>query len=75
MAIKKVIDKTKLVLSVETGESNEKGPILRSVTTTRIKTGASDEVLFSAGTAIGSLLAHDLAALHRVDTATLERED
>ena len=75
MAIKKEIDKTRLVLSVETGETNDKGLVLKNVTVTRIKTGAADDVLFAAGKAMGSLLAHNLNALRRVDTATLSEGD
>lgn len=75
MAIKRDIEKTRLILAVETGESNENGPVVKNVTITKIKNGADDAVLFAAGDAMGSLLAKNLSAVRRVDTVALSDGD
>lgn len=68
--IREVVD-SRLVLIVQTGLNDNGQPILRNRTFSRLKPEAPDADVYDIAVVLGSLQAHAINAIHRVDNGEL----
>ena len=74
MAAKKDAQSTKLVLKVVTGTDAEGKATTSQRTFSGVNPAISDDDLLAIGAKLGSLQAHDLSAVNRIDSASLVEE-
>ncbi|MDD6698215.1 MAG: DUF1659 domain-containing protein [Veillonellaceae bacterium] len=74
MAVKKDSQSTKLVLKVVTGTDAKGKALTASRTFSNVNPAISDDDLLSISGKLGGLQSHALAAVNRIDTASLVEE-